>query len=217
MTTGGTSARADARLGTSAKLTRHEAAKLRRIERVLDARALGRRVERIAYDLRMVKADVARIITTRRAAGDARALTDKQAVARDDEVRARDTQIVREALAAKRESPAPTPPPPPTPEPPAAAPPIESSPRPAVARPSAFRRYADVARMRELADVYRTMHPNAAAGMRHLADLHEFCRTKYPNLSIPSEGATLESTRRMFPPSVVILSGGGPAAACLAG
>lgn len=208
MTTAGKSARDGARVvaGTS----RQKAAEQRRIERLLDARALGRKVDRIAYDLRVTKPYVARLIAARRAAGDPRALTDKQAVVRAEEVRASDARIAREvAVKASRPAVALVPPPP------SPAPAEVASPTP----PSAMSlgRWADVARVRELADIYQSLHPKAAAGFRHLADLQEHCATRYPNLPIPSEGASLESTRRMFPPSSVILSGGGPAAACLAG
>lgn len=206
MTTGGKSARLGARAIIGKGMSAEESAALRRLERILDARALGHKVDRIAYDLRLVKAHVAKLITARRVAGDPRALTDKQAlsVSRERQERQEAERDARRAnvLKSAGEPWAPLD----LPEPPAPA---------SIASRAVdeVRRAWFVGRLHDIAAAY---DGRVAAGLRHRADLHQHCDGFYPTLNIPSEGATLESTRRMFPPVSVVAYGGGAGAACLA-
>jgi hypothetical protein len=205
MATGGTSARAPARALIGKTRPPAEMAALRKLERILDARALGHKADRIAYDLRLVKAQVVRLIAARRAAGDARALTDKQAVAAAEERQARKEQerAARSAPKASAEAVA-------------ALDALIEERRASERSRESDKRAAWVARLRHFAAVYRP-HTAVSASFLHLADLHEHCEHFYPNKPIPSEGATLESTRRMFPPASCVAYGGGSGAACAEG
>jgi len=212
MTTGGTSAREGVRAIIRRSMSAEESAVLRKAERILDARALGHRCDRIAYDLKLIKSRVVKLIAARRATGDPRALTDKQAAAaaqvrqeRQDRERAARKEAARRPVVAAPIPPAPW------------HEPIATIARPDPSVAEDAKRMAYVARVHCIADAYSSARPAVAAGLRHFADLHQHCDRFYPSLPIPSGEATLESTRRMFPPVTVVASGGGAAAACLAG
>ncbi len=200
-------ARDGARARVSANRARKAAVAARRVEAVLDRRSRGWKVERIAHDLRIEVPDVRRVIEAARTAGDGRALTDKRAAALAATPAERDATLDRmggaiQALASFVEAQGPD-----------AQAPRSRGLCSDIGRAS---RAAYVARLRELAAGYTTLAPAAASGLAHLADLHEHCDRHYPSYLIASDGATIESTNRAFPPaSVVAMSS--PAQLCVEG
>lgn len=173
------------------------------VEAILERRARGHQAARIALDLRLVVDEVRDMIQRRRAAGDKRALTDKQAV-----------QMARLADAAAAAPAAAPLPPEPLPE--------------TVRRPRIERRpinpeglLAYVALVRRTAGRIASQHPDAAAGLEHLADLHEHHDCFFPSYVIASEGTTLAQTLQRFPRARLteVLgtagTGGGAALACV--
>lgn len=167
-------------------------------EKILDRRAKGETVERIAQGLRLDATEVAEFIKIRRRGGDARALTDTQA-----RVTARRSI---DAPAPVAEVAAPVAPPPPRPR---------RVPRIVRVAVDPFGLGAYLARMRGCAKVAGRAHADAAAGIEHLADLHERCPTFYPTYVVPTEHTTFEETRRRFPDRRVVGTFSSPSASCV--
>lgn len=206
-------ARASAREKSPPNKSRDAGRQARRVEAILDCRAAGAKIARIAGDLNLSAKVVSDALRLAREGGDPRALTDREAakvaamasraacrVAVEDgkcpDNMAEAVEALADFVQAEGEKIA---------DPCTVGADIDIRMLPTAAY---------VERLRDMAGRYRVVAPNVGAHFLHLADLFEHCDRQYPAFNIPTDFVTLEMTDRRFPRQAPLASLSSPTARC---
>ena len=205
--------RAAARAKSSQNKARNAGVEAKRSEAILNSRAVGMKVDRIAAAQKLSVYVVRQSLEMARLVGDPRALTDRQAAAKVKAIAAEAERVenaeaplpdvfgqVVQTLAHFVEVEAPKE--------------VRSRPEPSAIDMRLLPTFAYVSRLRDMAKRYQVVAPNVGAGFEHLADLYEHHDRQYPTHDIPSDYVTQEMTDRRFPRHAPIASMMSPTALC---